>query len=286
MTGAGRRFPVAAPGRRIGPWTSNCCARWRPRRRPRSCFASSTDSAACRTRKPGAQSSRRAAIPNLDRLAEDSSCGLTVPVGAGVTPGSGPGHLALFGYDPLKYEVGRGVLEALGIDFDLKPHRPRRTRQLLHRGRRRHDRRPPRRPQSRRRTMVAARRADALKIRRVPGVEVIVEPVREHRFVLVLRGEGLDDGVTPDRPGARRRRAACRAGHAGRRPSAPPRSSIEFIARVARDAARTSRSANSVLLRGFAKYPNLPPLPEVTRHALPAPSPSTRCTAASPSSSA
>src|SRR5436190_2568474 len=62
-----------------------------------------------------------ATVPHLDRLAQDALCGLSMPVGYGVTPGSGPGHLALFGYDPLRFEVGRGVLEALGIDFDLQP---------------------------------------------------------------------------------------------------------------------------------------------------------------------
>ena len=63
----------------------------------------------------------QAHIPRLDRLAQESLCGMTLPVAVGVTPGSGPGHLALFGYDPEQYTVGRGVLEALGIDFDLQP---------------------------------------------------------------------------------------------------------------------------------------------------------------------
>src|SRR3990172_3657452 len=60
-------------------------------------------------------------IPHLNRLALVSGCGLTVPGSLGIRRGSGPGHLALFGYDPIRYLVGRGVLEALGIDFDLKP---------------------------------------------------------------------------------------------------------------------------------------------------------------------
>ncbi len=60
-----------------------------------------------------------ARIPNLDRLAQEGICGMVYHVGVGLTPGSGPGHLALFGYDPLRYRIGRGALEAVGIDFDL-----------------------------------------------------------------------------------------------------------------------------------------------------------------------
>jgi 2,3-bisphosphoglycerate-independent phosphoglycerate mutase len=201
-----------------------------------------------------------AATPHLDLLADDAVCGLTLPVAYGVTPGSGPGHLALFGYDPLKYEVGRGVLEALGIDFDLQASdvAARGNFCTLDAQGNIIDRRA-----GRVATEVTIELCKRLQQIKLPGVEVFVEPVREHRFVLVLRGEGLADELTQTDP---------------ERENVPPQPvkavdpKAEATAKLvnsfidqARKLIADQKQANGLLLRGFAKYPNWPHMPDVTQ---------------------
>ncbi len=195
--------------------------------------------------------------PNLDRLAQEGTCGLTVPVAPGVTPGSGPGHLALFGYDPVANDIGRGVLEAVGIDFPLGPD------DVAARGNfctvdgngDITDRRAGRIP-----TELCRELVERLRTIRVPGAEFLVEPVREHRFVVVARGAGLSDrlaGTDPNREGLPP--LPVRA----REPAAEG-TAAAFNAWVgeARSILSDQDRANMLLVRGFAKYPHLDPFPE------------------------
>src|SRR5947208_10423422 len=133
-----------------------------------------------------------ARTPNLDTLAREGVCGLSVPVLPGITPGSGPGHLGLFGYDPLEYRIGRGILEALGINLEVGP------RDVAVRGNfctvdasgKITDRRAGR-PTTER----CVEMCKLLQEITLPGLELFVEPVREHRFVAVFRGDNLGDAV-------------------------------------------------------------------------------------------
>ena len=191
--------------------------------------------------------------PNLDALASRSACGVTTPVAPGITPGSGPGHLALFGYDPLKYVIGRGVLEAVGIGMDLGPDDiaircnfcTLDTDGVLT------DRRAGRIP-----TAESAPLVEQLSNITVPGVEIMVQPVQDYRFVVVIRGDGLGGDVTdtdPQRTGfapldpAGRSDAAQRTAHKAAR----------FI-ESARDILGSRDIANMILMRGFSRRPDWP----------------------------
>ena len=200
-----------------------------------------------------------AATPELDALARAGGCGLHEPVAPGVTPGSGPGHLALFGYDPLRYRIGRGVLEALGVDFDL------RDTDVAARGNfctLDHDGRVADRRAGRISTDDARPLVELLDEIEVEGVEVLVRTVKEHRFLLVLRfPEPVGADVSATDPG--------RTGEAPARPEAGDEAS-EPAARAARawlEAARERLAgrpeADMVLLRGFSRRPGWPSFPEV-----------------------
>jgi 2,3-bisphosphoglycerate-independent phosphoglycerate mutase len=131
-----------------------------------------------------------AKTPNLDRLAKTASLGLHLPVAHGVAPGSGPGHLALFGYDPVAYNIGRGVLSALGVGFDLKPGdiAIRLNLATIDAQGNITDRRAGR-PTDEENKRVIAKLRDGVK--GIGGVQAFFEPEKEHRAVLVLRGRNL-----------------------------------------------------------------------------------------------
>jgi len=136
-------------------------------------------------REPGGKTELETArTPNLDALAARSQLGLAVPVGPGITPGSGPSHLALFGYDPHLFDIGRGVLEALGIGFEQLPQdvAARGNFCSVDDNNLITDRRAGRIP-----TEVNERLVAMLRDITLPGVQTFVETVREYRFVLVLR---------------------------------------------------------------------------------------------------
>jgi len=199
-----------------------------------------------------------ARIPNLSALASEAACGLLRHVGPGITPGSGPGHLGLFGYDPVRFQVGRGVLESLGIEFDL------RAGDVAARGNfctvdgvgRITDRRA-----GRITTDVCVQLCERLRVIRLPGVQLFVEPVKEHRFVLVLRGSRLSGRLSETDPQVLGKPPL--PVHA-LEPAAT--ATAELVNRFVSEAGRLlhdAAPANLVLLRGFDQLPELPRFPEV-----------------------
>src|SRR2546426_7468247 len=132
-----------------------------------------------------------AKTPNLDSLARASAMGRMIPVAPGITPGSGPGHLGLFGYDPLQYEVGRGVIEALGLGIDLKAGdvAARANFCTLNLKGIVTDRRAGRIATNMCQELCAML---AKKIKKIGDAEVIIKAGEGHRFVVVFRGKGME----------------------------------------------------------------------------------------------
>lgn len=197
--------------------------------------------------------------PNLDRLARDSICGLLDPIHPGISPGSGPAHFALFGYDPIRCNIGRGVLSAAGVEFDLT------DRDLAARANFCTldgkgiitDRRAGRIP-----TEEAARLCEKVKksVRMPAGCELFLMPEKEYRAVFVLRGDDLSEAIAdtdPQRTGAPPLDPEPTASE-GNRTAARLKEILDQIRGILSDEQR----ANMMLLRGFAKYRRYPSMQE------------------------
>ncbi|HZY91001.1 MAG TPA: phosphoglycerate mutase, partial [Gemmataceae bacterium] len=209
--------------------------------------------------EPGGKTELETArTPNLDNLVREGVCGLSVPVLPGITPGSGPGHLGLFGYDPLQYRIGRGILEALGINFEVGPRDVAvRGNFCTVDGRGIITDRRAGRPTTER----CVAMCQLLQQVEVPGLEVFVEPVREHRFVVVFRGDNLGDAVNdtdPQQTGA--------APLAAKGADTASQRTADAVNRFTAEAGRVLKGqapTNMVTLRGFARYPKIETVQDV-----------------------
>ncbi len=197
--------------------------------------------------------------PNMDELAKSSGLGLSIPVARGITPGSGPGHLGLFGYDPLIYQIGRGVLSALGIEFPLKKGdiAARLNFCTLDEEGKVNDRRAGRISTDENKRVLQKIKEN---IEPVKETEIFLETVSEHRALLVMRGEDLDDqigdtdpqetGMTPLEPD--------RSPYGKSKTSSVVKDLLEQVKEILKD----EEKANMVLSRGFAKLPDWPSFEE------------------------
>jgi 2,3-bisphosphoglycerate-independent phosphoglycerate mutase len=208
--------------------------------------------------KTGRTELETARLPNLDALTARGICGLSDPVAPGITPGSGPGHLALFGYDPVACNIGRGVLEAVGIDVELKDGDMAARGNFCtvdEKG------------------IITDRRAGRISTERstglcqlldgmsIDGVDIKVYPVREHRFVVVFRGENLKTELTESDPSITGvAPLEIKAEHAIARRTAGIVN--KFVTRAKKILAG-HHPANMILLRGFSHKPRLPTMQEV-----------------------
>jgi len=206
--------------------------------------------------EPGGKTELETAnTPHLDKLAREGTVGLSTPVAPGITPGSGPGHLGLFGYDPLEHVIGRGVLEALGVGVEVGP------RDVAIRGNfctidaagHVTDRRAGRIPTETCVKLVHKLRAHV----KIEGVETLIEPVQDYRFVLRFRGDDLGGAIEDTDPGRTGVLTLEPKPAAGDHASAKTAKIASEFLRQARQILHDESPANFATLRGFAKHPNI-----------------------------
>jgi len=192
--------------------------------------------------------------PNLDTLAKSSVCGATIPVSYGITPGSGPAHLSLFGYDPLRYEIGRGVLESLGIGLELsaKDLTARGNFATMDKDKIIVDRRAGRISDKENKRICSILQS---KITKIEDVEILIKPGKEHRFVILFRGDGLETVNDTDPQQTERKARKAEAQRTEQKKSALL---INKFVDLTNEILEKEPKANTVLLRGISKYPTIP----------------------------
>ena len=203
-----------------------------------------------------------ASTPNLDALAKVSACGLHMPVGYGITPGSGPGHLGIFGYNPLEYQIGRGILEALGLGLEVrKTDVCVRCNYATIKDGLIADRRAGRIPTEHNRRITAML---SEHIRQIDGVEIVFAAGMEHRIAIIMRfPDPLEPGAADIEDTDPQQE--------GRAPLAPKpnNKSAEKVAALAAkllekagQVLKNEVKANFLLMRGFSNMPHIPTFEE------------------------
>jgi len=209
--------------------------------------------------EPGGKTELETAYtPNLNALAAQSALGLTIPVAPGITPGSGPGHLAIFGYDPVEYKIGRGALEALGVDFELEPEDVAARGNFCSVG---EDGVITDRRAGRISTDLCVDLVKLLRTIKIEAAEFFIEPVKEHRFVFVMRALGLGDALSETDP--LKVGVPALTVRSLNRESDQAARNVNLFIEQARNLLRDRHPANMILLRGFAKLPTLPTYPDL-----------------------
>jgi 2,3-bisphosphoglycerate-independent phosphoglycerate mutase len=207
-------------------------------------------------KEPGGPTELESArTPNMDKLAREGMLGLIHTVDIGISPGSGPGHLGLFGYDPLKYVIGRGVLEAVGIGLNLGPNDVAARGNFCTVGGDGNitDRRAGRIP-----TEECARMVDLIRDIKIPGVDITVEPVRDYRFVLILRGSGLSHALNETDPQKVGVKPMTVEAQDGSKEAAHTADIVNKWIEEVKTRIKDQHPANMVTLRGWSKEPGLP----------------------------
>ena len=207
---------------------------------------------------PGGQTELETAkTPNMDQLATEGTLGQTVPIAPGITPGSGPAHLALFGYDPLKYSIGRGVLEASGVNLYVKKGEVAVRGNFCTLG-------PDGKISDRRAGRISSEESapliEKLQQVQIPGAQVTVRQVKEYRFAVLMRGEGLNPSIADTDPQVT---GLAPFPATATDPAAQPTVDLfnQWITK-ATETISDHPKANGFTLRGFATDPGLQPYPE------------------------